>query len=99
MKVTLTKYEKFEKRHQGKMSKELESMCDEIGVANMEQLIDETVPANIRLQKALDLPAALSETQLLEKLKFYGSKNKVYKSFIGGGYYDTAVPKVILRNI
>ena len=99
MKVTLTNHEKFEKRHQGKMSKELVSMCNEIGVENIEQLIDETVPANIRLQKALDLPEALSETQLLEKLKFYGSKNKVYKSFIGGGYYDTAVPKVILRNI
>ncbi|MBP8156195.1 MAG: glycine dehydrogenase (aminomethyl-transferring), partial [Leadbetterella sp.] len=99
MKVTLTNQEKFEKRHQGKTSTELKSMCDEIGVENLEQLIDETVPANIRLQNALDLPAALSETQLLEKLKFYGSKNKVYKSFIGGGYYDTAVPKVILRNI
>jgi glycine dehydrogenase len=99
MKVTLTNHEKFEKRHQGKTSSELESMCIEIGVENLEQLIDETVPANIRLDKMLNLPAALSETQLLEKLKFLGSKNKVYKSFIGGGYYDTAVPKVILRNI
>ena len=99
MKVTLTNNEKFEKRHQGKTSSELKSLCLEIGVENIEQLIDETVPANIRLDKMLNLPAALSETQLLEKLKFLGSKNKVYKSFIGGGYYDTAVPKVILRNI
>jgi glycine cleavage system pyridoxal-binding protein P len=47
MKVTLTNHEKFEKRHQGKMSKELVSMCNEIGVENIEQLIDETVPASI----------------------------------------------------
>ena len=70
MKVSLITSEKFEKRHQGKISTELKSMCDEIGVASVEQLIDETVPANIRSEKPLNLPPALSETQLLEKLKF-----------------------------
>ncbi len=99
MKVNLITTERFENRHQGKTSTELKSMCEEIGVENLQQLILETVPENIRSEKPLNLPEALSEVQLLEKLKFLGSKNKVYKSFIGGGYYDTVVPKVILRNI
>ena len=99
MKVNLTTTEKFESRHQGKTEAELKAMCAEIGVENLEQLINETVPANIRLGNPLNLPPALSEIELIEKLKFLGSKNKIFKSFIGTGYYDTVVPKVILRNI
>lgn len=99
MNISLTKLEKFEDRHHGKSNAEIEEMCQVIGVQNLDELIDKTVPDNIRLKKELSLPAALSEREFLAKLKYIGSKNKVYKSFIGCGYYDTVVPNVILRNI
>ncbi len=99
MKVNLTTTEKFESRHQGKSESEIKSMCETIGVDSIEQLIEETIPSNIKLLKRLELPAPLSEIQLLSKLKSLGEKNKIYKSFIGTGYHDTVVPKVILRNI
>jgi glycine dehydrogenase len=99
MKVNLTTNEKFEQRHHGKSSQEISDMCAIIGVESIDQLIDETVPANIRLDAPLSLPLALSETELLAKMKAMGQQNKSYKTFIGTGYYDTVVPNVILRNI
>lgn len=74
-------------------------MLKEIGVASLDQLIDETVPASIRLKKPLQLPEAQSEYAFLKELKNVASKNTISKSYIGLGYYDTITPGVIQRNI
>ena len=74
-------------------------MLDTIGVNSLDQLIDETVPANIRLEGPLDLPEGQSEFEYLQKLKQLASKNKVYDSYIGMGYYGTITPAPILRNL
>src|SRR4029077_10416024 len=69
------------------------------GVRSLEELIDRTIPASIRSKAPLAIPGALSEHQYLTELKQVASLNKVYKSYIGQGYYDTIVPSVILRNV
>ncbi|MBP6446509.1 MAG: aminomethyl-transferring glycine dehydrogenase [Saprospiraceae bacterium] len=89
----------FAKRHIGISSIEKEEMLKTIGVGTLDQLIDETVPAGIRMQKKLNLPEALQEHEYLAMLKKIGSKNKVFKSYIGQGYYNTLIPAVILRNV
>ncbi len=99
MKINLNAREKFEGRHHGKSQREIEAMCATIGVESVDQLIDETVPEIIRLSKKLNLPAALSEVDFLKNFRAIADKNKIFKSFIGTGYYDTVVPNVILRNI
>lgn len=99
MKVNLITQESFESRHHGKSEVELQSMLQKIGVDSLETLINETVPAGIRLKNPLNLPEAKSEVDFLAHFKALAQKNKIYKSFIGTGYYDTVVPNVILRNI
>jgi len=89
----------FIDRHNGPRKADAEQMLKAIGVETLDQLIDETVPQSIRLQKALNLPAGLNEYEYLNHIKNIASKNKVYKSFIGQGYYNTITPGVILRNI
>ena len=70
-----------------------------IGVESLDKLIDQTVPASIRLKDNLNTGSALSEQELLKQFKLIGEKNKLFKSYIGLGYYDTFTPTVILRNI
>ncbi|MBK8701409.1 MAG: aminomethyl-transferring glycine dehydrogenase [Saprospiraceae bacterium] len=89
----------FDKRHIGPNPGELAEMLAAIGVSSLDQLIDETVPDNIRTPKPLDIPAAKSEHEFLLELKQTAAKNKVYKSYIGQGYYGTLTPSVILRNV
>ncbi len=89
----------FVNRHIGPNTKELNQMLATIGVGSLAQLIDETVPSNIRYHKDLNLPAALSEFDYLKMLKGIASKNKVCQSYIGMGYYPTITPAVILRNV
>lgn len=74
-------------------------MLEKIGVKSLDQLIEETVPSAIRMKKPLDLPEGINELQFLRHLKQLGSKNKVYRSYIGLGYYNTITPGVIIRNI
>ncbi len=74
-------------------------MLTAIGVRSLDQLIDETVPANIRLKKSLQLPKALSEEEFLAEFKKIVSQNQIFKTYIGLGYYNTITPTVILRNI
>jgi glycine dehydrogenase len=74
-------------------------MLKTIGVQNMDELISKTVPASIRLKKALKLPVAQTEFEYLNELKKIASKNKIYKTYIGQGYYNTITPSVILRNV
>ncbi|MEZ0229636.1 MAG: glycine dehydrogenase (aminomethyl-transferring), partial [Planctomycetota bacterium] len=89
----------FTKRHIGLDDHDIASMLKAIGAASLDELIDQTVPASIRLKRALDLPAALSEHDLLEHLETIASSNKVHTSLIGMGYSDTITPPVILRNV
>ncbi|SOE22672.1 glycine dehydrogenase (decarboxylating) alpha subunit /glycine dehydrogenase (decarboxylating) beta subunit [Spirosomataceae bacterium TFI 002] len=99
MQVSLTQKEQFENRHHGKRSENLKAMLEAVKVDSVDQLIDETVPSAIRLKKILDLPPAQSEVEFLKSFKEIASKNKIFKSYIGQGYYDTHTPNVILRNI
>ena len=91
--------DQFVNRHNGPNAEETQEMLNTIGVKSMEQLIDETVPATIRMQRELNVPDALSEYEYLEDLKQTARMNKVFKSYIGLGYYNTITPSVIKRNI
>ncbi len=89
----------FQQRHIGPNSQELTSMLKTIGADQLETLIGKTVPDSIRLKESLKTPDAISEFDYLTQLKAVAAKNKVYKNFIGQGYYGTITPSVILRNI
>jgi glycine dehydrogenase len=89
----------FAERHIGPNESEAEEMLQQIGVTSIEELINKTIPKNILAEKEHDVVAPMSEFDYLVELKKTASKNKVYKSYIGQGYYDTIVPSVILRNL
>lgn len=89
----------FEFRHLGPDDVEIKQMLDALGVHSVDALIDETIPANIRLKQSLKIPDAVNEFEFLKILKQTASLNKVFKSYIGLGYYNTITPGVILRNI
>ena len=91
--------DRFVSRHIGPRTGEQNEMLLQIGVASIEELIDQTVPKNIQLNKALNLPNGLTERQYYRKILNLASKNKVYNTYIGMGYYDTITPAVILRNV
>ncbi len=89
----------FEQRHIGPSAADTASMLQTIGAPSVEDLISKTIPASIRLSKELDTPPAISEFAYLGALKQVAAKNKVFKNYIGQGYYGTITPSVILRNI
>jgi glycine dehydrogenase len=89
----------FAGRHIGPDEKETSGMLATIGVRSLDELIDRTIPASIRSKNPLNIPDPLSEYQYLTSLREIAVKNKVFKSFIGQGYYNTIVPSVILRNV
>ena len=74
-------------------------MCATLGVGNLDTLIEQTVPADIRLESPLPLAAATPEHEALARLKAIAGRNVVNKSMIGMGYYGTHTPAVILRNV
>ena len=74
-------------------------MLGAIGVTSLDSLIGETVPEQIRMKRALDLPKAISENELLSLARAYGAENEVHRSLLGMGYADTITPPVILRNV
>ncbi len=92
-------YNSFVNRHIGPRVEELNEMIRSIGANSVDELIDKTIPAGIRLTNELQISKALSEADYLSHCKTLASKNKVFKSFIGTGYYGTIVPSVVLRNI
>ncbi len=92
-------HEEFRGRHIGPDVHETEQMLRVIGVGNMGELISRTVPKAIRMDHELNLPEALSEAEYLKLIKEISLKNKVFRNYIGQGYYDTHTPSVILRNI
>ncbi len=89
----------FKQRHIGPNAGDTKTMLNTIGMGSLEELISKTVPASIRIKGDLNIPAAVSEAAYLNDLKKVASKNKVYKNYIGQGYYGTITPSVILRNI
>ena len=99
MKLNIDYQEKFEQRHIAPNAQDTAKMLATIGLNTIDELIGQTVPSNIRLKKALNLPAAMSEFDYLNDLKQTASKNKVFKSYIGQGYHDVIMPGVIQRNI
>lgn len=89
----------FEPRHIGPETQEVAEMLKAISSESLDQLISETVPEKIRLNEKLNLSAPLKEHEYLEHLKQIAKENKVFKTYIGLGYYNTHVPNVIKRNI
>jgi len=89
----------FAARHIGPNEEETALMLKLLGLQNLEELIDKTIPASIRMELPLNTHEPQSEHEYLKELKIIASKNKVFKSYIGQGYYDTIVPGVILRNL
>ncbi len=89
----------FTSRHIGPNEQDTKQMLKQIGVSSLNDLIDKTVPASIRMSKPLNLPSAMSEHEYLKHIKEVSLKNKIFANYIGQGYYDTIVPSVILRNI
>lgn len=89
----------FANRHIGITAEDLPSMLQTIGVSSADELIEQTIPANIRLQEPLNLPDAMTEREFAEHLAELASKNELYTSYIGMGWYDTVCPAPILRNV
>ncbi|MDX9848733.1 MAG: aminomethyl-transferring glycine dehydrogenase [Tenuifilaceae bacterium] len=91
--------ERFVNRHIGPRDSEVAEMLKAVGVKSVDELIEQTVPKGIHMDKPLNLPAPLTEQEYLGKIKSIASKNKLFRTFIGMGYYGTHTPSVILRNI
>ncbi|MFN2507820.1 MAG: aminomethyl-transferring glycine dehydrogenase [Chthoniobacterales bacterium] len=93
------RFDSFARRHIGPNARAIEQMLETVGYDSLDKLIDSTVPKNIRLDHALNLPPAKGEREALEELRAISLKNKVMRSFIGAGYSDCITPPVIQRNI
>jgi len=89
----------FSSKHIGISKDQKKEMLNSLGINSIDELISETIPKNIRLNKELDLDEALTENEFLNHIKKLGGKNKNYKSFIGLGYNESIIPSVIKRNI
>jgi glycine dehydrogenase len=95
----MIEHERFQTRHIGPDDSERDEMLQVVGAPSLDALIDEAIPARIRLQQPLDLPAGQSEYRYLRDLRAIAAKNEVFRSYIGLGYYDCITPSVILRNV
>ena len=91
--------DQFVSRHNGPSAQDVQAMLKKIDAPSLDALIDQTVPAAIRLKKPLNLPEGMSEHAYLQHLRGIAAKNKLYKTYIGLGYYDTVLPPVIQRNV
>ena len=89
----------FTKRHIGPRDHEIGKMLEKVGVSSLDELIDKTVPKSVHFTEKINLEDGISEYEYTSKLRKIAAKNKLYKSFIGLGYYDTILPAVIQRNI
>lgn len=91
--------EKFQYRHIGISDQDQQIMLKKIGANTLDDLINQAIPSDIRLQNRLSLPEALSEREYAEEMALMASKNRIYSSYIGMGWYDTVVPAPITRNV
>ena len=89
----------FAQRHIGPTPQEREQMLRKIGVASMDELMDKTIPPQIRFKDGLDLPEGLNEYEYQNHINSIGQKNKLFRTYIGMGYYNTILPGVIQRNV
>ena len=89
----------FVYRHNGPREEDVEVMLKKIGVKSIDELIDQTIPSSIRLKKPLNLPDGMNEYEYLNHLKEIAGRNKIFRTYIGLGYYNTITPAVITRNI
>lgn len=96
---SLSTQNEFVARHNGPNKSDQQKMLDAINVANLDALIEETVPAQIRLEKPLALGEAKSEADMLVAMRQFADQNQIKRTFIGQGYYNTFTPNVILRNV
>lgn len=96
---SLEHHDAFLERHIGPNDSEIAHMLRVLGFDSLEAFTDAIVPASIRNQSPLALPEAVSEVEALQKIRAIAQKNRVFRSFIGQGYYGTHTPSVILRNI
>ncbi len=99
MKLNIEYQELFENRHIATNNTDTAQMLAIVGALNLDELIEQTVPQNIRLQQPMDLPEPKSEFEYLANLKQTAKQNKVFKSYIGQGYHPVILPGVIQRNI
>ena len=95
----LETHQEFIARHLGSNAEEQSSMLAQLGYKDMDEFIQAVVPASIRMNEALDLQDSMSEEDALKELRGLAAQNRVFKSYIGQGYYNTLTPAVILRNI
>lgn len=86
-------------RHIGISEKDEEKMLQKIGVKSLDELIDKTIPANIRLKEPLALPKTMTEYEFGQHIAGLAAKNKLYTTYIGMGWYNTITPAVIQRNV
>ena len=91
--------DRFESRHIGPDEQDINFMVKSCGVNSIDELIDQTIPNNIKLTDKLNIGDSLSEFDFINRIKELASKNKIFKSYIGMGYYPTILPAVIQRNI
>ncbi len=91
--------DRFVNRHNGPSKEDIHTMLERIGVNSLDELISNTVPESILLDKPMNLPEGISESEYRQQISRIASKNKLFKSYIGMGYYGTILPAVIQRNI
>ncbi len=91
--------DRFITRHNGPNNTDIIEMLNEVGATSIGELINQTIPSNIRLKGELAVDEPLSEFEYAQHIDALGKKNKVFKSYIGLGYHDTILPPVIQRNI
>lgn len=90
---------KFVNRHVGIAAEDVPAMLETIGVSSLDELIEQTIPSNIRLKQPLNLPEPMTEREFAEHISELASKNEIYTSYIGMGWYDTVCPAPIQRNV
>ncbi len=91
--------DKFVNRHNGPRANDVKVMLSKIGAKSLDDLIDQTIPSTIRLKKPLNLAAGMTEYDYHKHLRTIAAKNKVFKTYIGLGYYNTIIPPVVQRNV
>jgi len=97
--MSIFDHDVFQSRHIGPDAADTAAMLSVVGAPSLDALIDEAIPARIRLDAPLDLPQGTSEHAFLRDLRGIAAKNRLFRSYIGLGYYDTITPSVILRNV
>ncbi|XP_054439101.1 glycine dehydrogenase (decarboxylating), mitochondrial isoform X2 [Pteronotus mesoamericanus] len=95
----LPRHDDFARRHIGPGDKDQKEMLQTLGLASIDELMEKTVPASIRLKKPLKMEDPVCENEILATLRAISRKNQIWRSYIGMGYYNCSVPQTILRNL